>query len=62
MPAALLHHDCTDVREQVENDAGGFVAFTLVRACGKLLVDGSEVAVPGAQCLGPVAHRFELGG
>jgi hypothetical protein len=62
IPGALLHHDCTDVRELVESDAGGFIAFTLVRACGRLLVDGGEVAVPDAQCLGSIAHRFELGG
>jgi hypothetical protein len=45
----------------VHSDAGGFVAFTLVRACGRLRVDGSEVAVPGAQCRGVVEHVFTLG-
>lgn len=56
-----LAHECDDVREVVENDAGGFVAFTLVRACGRLLVDGKPVAVPGAQCHGRLVHVFRLG-
>ncbi len=61
VPSSLLHHDCTDVHEEVENAAGGFVAFTLIRACGRLLVSGTEVAVPGAQCRGVVEHTFRLG-
>ena len=35
--------------------------FTLVRACGTLLVDGQPVAVPAATCRGPIEHRFRLG-
>lgn len=61
VPDAAIAHDCTDVREVVQNDAGGFVAFTLVRACGTLLVDGEPVAVPAAQCLGTIEHGFRLG-
>lgn len=57
----LLHHECTDVHEQVENAAGGFVAFTLVRATGRLLVQGQPVDVPAAQCRGRLEHRFRLG-
>jgi hypothetical protein len=61
IPDAFVHHECTDVREKVESSAGGFLAFTLVRACGRLVVDGEEVAVPGAQCLGWIEHEFRLG-
>jgi hypothetical protein len=61
LPAAAIAHDCTDVREQVESSAGGFVAFTLVRACGRLRVDGVDVETPAAQCLGVVEHEFLLG-
>jgi hypothetical protein len=61
LPLAAVEHACTDVRDVVQNDAGGFVAFTLVRACGTLLVDGAPVAVPGAQCPGPLVHEFRLG-
>ena len=61
VPGAAIAHECTDVREVVLNDAGGFVAFTLVRACGTLLVDGQPVAVPAAQCPGRIEHRFLLG-
>ena len=46
IPAERIAHECTPVCEVVENDAGGFVAFTLVRACATLLVDGQPVAVP----------------
>ena len=44
--------------------AGGhhFVAATLVRACGRLRVGDAIVAVPGAQCHGPLRHEFRLGG
>lgn len=59
--STAIAHECTPVREVVENDAGGFVAFTLVRACSTLLVDGTAVAVPGALCLGTIEHRFRLG-
>jgi hypothetical protein len=61
VPAKLIAHECTDVREVVQNDSGGFVAFTLVRAVGVLAVDGAPVAVPAAQCQGPVRHVFLLG-
>jgi hypothetical protein len=61
VPAALVRHDCTDVREIVQCDGRPFVAFTLVRACGRLLVDGVAVDQPGAQCLGPIEHTFHLG-
>ncbi len=61
VPLPLLHHECTDVHERIESDAGGFIAFTLVRACGRLLADGMEIPVPGAQCLGTIQHWFRLG-
>lgn len=61
MPAANIAHDCTPVTECVQNDAGGFVAVTLVRACTALSVDGRTVAVPAAACQGPIEHRFTLG-
>ncbi len=61
VPSPLLHHDCADVHDEVQNGSGGFVAFTLVRACGTLLVNGSPVAVPAAQCRGIVEHDFRLG-
>lgn len=61
VPSASIAHACTDVREVVQNDAGGFVAFTLVRACGSLLVDGKPVGVPSAHCEGRLEHTFQLG-
>ncbi len=60
--SAAIVHECMPVREVVQSDAGGFVAFTLVRACGVLLVDGKPVAVPGAQCQGLIVHSFRLDG
>ncbi len=56
-----IRHDCTDVREIVANEHGGFVAFSLVRSTGLLRVDHQTAAVLAAQCLGPIAHRFWLG-
>lgn len=61
IPPAAIQHACTPVHEVVDNDAGGFLAFTLVRAVQTLLVDGTPVATPGACCLGPIEHRFRLG-
>lgn len=61
LPPAAIAHDCTPVTEVVQNDAGGFVAVTLVRGCTTLLVDGAPVPVPGAACLGAIEHRFALG-
>lgn len=61
MPAAAIAHECMPVHEVVANDAGGFVAFSLVRAVDSLLVDGSLVATPGATCQGGIEHRFRLG-
>ncbi len=61
MPAAAIAHECTPVTECVQNDAGGFVAVTLVRACTTLLVDGQPVAVPGAAGRADIEHRFRLG-
>lgn len=58
---AWIHHECTDVGEIVANDAGGFVAFTLVRAVGALLVDGAPVPTPAAQCRYALEHVFWLG-
>lgn len=61
IPATAILHACTPVTEVVANDAGGFVAMTLVRAAGVLLVDGAPVAVPGGNCQGPIEHTFRLG-
>ena len=61
LPLAAIRHECTPVHEVVANDAGGFVAFTLVRAATTLDVDGLPVPTPGAACLGPIEHTFWLG-
>jgi hypothetical protein len=61
LPLPVIHHECTPVHEVVENDAGGFVAFTLVRACARLQVDDTTVAVPAAAAPGPLQHVFWLG-
>jgi hypothetical protein len=61
LPAAAIAHECTPVREVVANDAGGFVAFTLVRAVDRLAVADGEVATPGAACRTPLVHHFRLG-
>ncbi|MGE3171518.1 MAG: hypothetical protein AB7O97_02755 [Planctomycetota bacterium] len=61
VPTALIEHRCTDVHELVENDRGGFCAFTLVRACGRLRVEGELVETPAAQCQGAIEHTFLLG-
>lgn len=61
VPSAHLAHACTDVLEVVQRPSGGFVAFTLLRACGRLAVDDAIVAVPAAQCLGRIEHELRLG-
>jgi hypothetical protein len=62
MPPELVEHECTDVREVIADDRVGQLAFTLVRACERLLVDGRPVAAQaGAQCAGWIEHRFWLG-
>ncbi|MBZ0153828.1 MAG: hypothetical protein K8J09_20050 [Planctomycetes bacterium] len=61
LPMAVIHHDCTPVSEAVDGDHGGFVACTLLRANGRLLVDGHPIVVPGAQCQGVIEHVFRLG-
>lgn len=61
LPLAAIAHECTPVHETVANDAGGFVAFTLVRAVDRLLVDGTLVPTPAAACLGALEHTFHLG-
>jgi hypothetical protein len=61
LPLGAIAHACTPVHEVVAGDGGGFVAFTLVRAVDRLLVDGEVVAVPAALCPGPLVHHFRLG-
>ncbi len=61
LPPAAIAHECTPVREVVANDAGGFVAFTLVRAVDRLAVDGGVAATPAAACRTTLVHRFRLG-
>ncbi|HZN38979.1 MAG TPA: hypothetical protein VFD82_09255 [Planctomycetota bacterium] len=58
---AAIEHECMPVREVVQHSGGSFVAYTLVRACERLLVDGKAVAVRGAACLGVIEHHFRLG-
>lgn len=48
--------------ESVLHHGRRFLAATLVRACGRLRVGEDEIAVPGAQGLGWIEHRFWLGG
>jgi len=47
--------------ERVESAGHRFLAATLVRSCGQLVVGDKTVAVPGAQCLGWIRHEFTLG-
>jgi hypothetical protein len=61
LPLAAIEHECTPVHEVVASDGGGFVAFTLVRACAQLLVDDAPIAVPAAAAPGPLRHVFWLG-
>jgi hypothetical protein len=61
VPAALLQHACTPVREHVDGRRGGFVADTLVRSCARLAVGGEVVATPDAADPGPLRHRFSFG-
>jgi hypothetical protein len=59
--AGYVEHLCADVGGHVDSPAGGFSAYTLVRACGRLEVDGGEVPVPGAQCRTAITHEFRVG-
>ncbi len=61
LPLAQIVHECTPVYEVVANDAGGFVACTLVRACTRLALGGEKLEVPAAACRGRIEHRFRLG-
>ncbi len=60
LPSDAVTHHCTDVREEVVGAQGRFLAFTLLRACGVLHVDGQPVAVPDAARPWPLVHDFEL--
>lgn len=62
LPPTAIVHECAPVREVVANDAGGFVAFTLVRAVDRLAVADGFAATPAAACRGELTHRFRLGG
>ncbi|HLU38144.1 MAG TPA: hypothetical protein VK081_02090, partial [Planctomycetota bacterium] len=61
VPRALIAAEGTPGFEEVLAGHRRFVAATLVRACGKLLVGDEVVAVPGAQVQGWIEHRFRLG-
>jgi hypothetical protein len=61
LPPTAIAHECMPVHEVVANDAGGFVACTLVRACTRLQVGERIVDVPGGSCRGPLVHTFRLG-
>jgi hypothetical protein len=61
LPGTAIAHECTPVREAVATDAGGFVAFTLVRAVDVLQVGERSIAAPAAACRGWIEHTFRLG-
>lgn len=55
-----IGHRGTPAWEIVQHEGRRFVAATLVRACGRLLVEDRVVAVPGAQCHGWITHELRL--
>jgi hypothetical protein len=61
LPLTAITYECMPMHEVVDNDAGGFVACTLVRACPTLLVDGAPIEAPGACSHGQLLHTFHLG-
>jgi hypothetical protein len=61
LPQELLRHHCTDVAVPVAREAGGFVAYTLVRSVGQLASGPRVDNVPGAHCLGHLEHHFTFG-
>jgi hypothetical protein len=61
VPDHLVHHHCMPVRERIHSDRGGFLADTLVRSCGTLLVDGQPTPVPDAASPRAIRHTFSLG-
>lgn len=61
LPEHVVHTDTALAREAVSAGDRKFLAFTLLRACGKLQVGAQVLAVPMAQVHGVVEHRFWLG-
>lgn len=61
LPRTAIHHHCTDVSETVPGPQGPWHAFTLVRACDRLICQASAIDVPGAGELRHVVHDFRLG-
>lgn len=59
-PSYIAHH-CTPVWSKVREKGEGFLAATLVRSCGTLLVGDELIPTPAAQCPGWIEHRFTLG-
>lgn len=55
-----IGHRGTPAWEVVEHQGHRFVAATLVRACGRLLVGERLVAVPAAQCHAWISHELWL--
>lgn len=61
LPAHVVHTEGAPEPEEVAVGHRRFLAYTLVRACGRLQVGDAIVAVPGAQVHGWIEHRFWLG-
>ncbi len=60
-PDRIKHHG-TPGWEVARNGHRSFMATTLIRSCGTLIVGTETVSVPGGQCLGWIEHEFRLGG
>ena len=56
-----IEHQCMPVWETVHEKGAGFLAASLVRACGQLQVGNDLIAAPAAQCMSWIEHRFTLG-
>ena len=59
--AGYIAHQCLPGWETVREKGRGFIAASLVRACGQLQVGDQMVATPSAQCMSWIEHRFTLG-
>lgn len=61
-PAHITHRAPPSFEIVRTSEGRRFVAATLVRACGRLLVGDEVVATPAAQCLQLIGHEFLIGG
>lgn len=59
--SGYIEHQCMPVWETVREKGMGFIAASLVRACGQLRVGDQMVGTPSAQCMSWIEHRFTLG-